>query len=57
MRAARVFCDAARTLGSIEAARVWLKSPNAQLEHEAPLELLDTDTGAWMVERELNAVR
>ena len=36
--------------GSIDKARVWLKSPNRALGGEVPLDLLDTEIGAHQVE-------
>ena len=49
-RVARVVSQAAETLGSLEKARVWLKSPNRALACQTPLELLDTEPGTRQVE-------
>lgn len=49
-RVARVVSEASETLGSLEKARVWLKSPNRALACETPLDLLDTEIGARQVE-------
>lgn len=37
-------------LGSLEKARLWLKTPNRALRCERPLDLLDTEIGARQVE-------
>jgi putative toxin-antitoxin system antitoxin component (TIGR02293 family) len=52
-RLARVVAQAARSLGSLEKARAWLKAPNRALAGEVPLGLLDTDIGARQVEEVL----
>lgn len=49
-RLARTFAQAVETLGSIERARGWLKSPDGALGGDVPLELLDTDIGSRQVE-------
>jgi putative toxin-antitoxin system antitoxin component (TIGR02293 family) len=52
-RVARAVSQAVEVLGSIEKARVWLKTPNRALGREIPLDLLDTEIGARQVEEEL----
>lgn len=49
-RVAWVASQAVEVLGSIEKARVWLKTPNRALGCERPLDLLDTEIGARQVE-------
>lgn len=49
-RVARVVSQAIEVLGSIDKARVWLKTPNRALGCEIPLTLLDTEIGARQVE-------
>jgi putative toxin-antitoxin system antitoxin component (TIGR02293 family) len=45
-RVARAASQAVEVLGSIDKARVWLKTPNRALGCERPLDLLDTEIGA-----------
>lgn len=52
-RVARAVSQAVEVLGSIEKARVWLKTPNRALDREIPLDLLDTEIGARQVEEVL----
>jgi putative toxin-antitoxin system antitoxin component (TIGR02293 family) len=52
-RVARSASQAVEVLGSIEKARVWLKTPNRALGREIPLDLLDTEIGARQVEEVL----
>jgi putative toxin-antitoxin system antitoxin component (TIGR02293 family) len=49
-RLAHVVAFAANVLGSDEKAAAWLRRPNRALEHERPIDLLDTDIGARQVE-------
>lgn len=49
-RVARVVSQAIEVLGSIDKARLWLKTPNRALGCEIPLTLLDTEIGARQVE-------
>lgn len=49
-RVAHVVSQAVEALGSLEKARVWLKTPNRTLACETPLDLLDTEIGARQVE-------
>ena len=52
-RVASTLFQAVEVLGSIDKARVWLKSPNRSLGSEMPLDLLDTEIGARQVEEVL----
>jgi putative toxin-antitoxin system antitoxin component (TIGR02293 family) len=52
-RVARAASQAVEVLGSIDKARVWLKTPNRALGCEMPLDLLDTEIGARQVEEVL----
>jgi putative toxin-antitoxin system antitoxin component (TIGR02293 family) len=52
-RVARTVSQAVEVLGSIDKARVWLKTPNRSLGCEMPLDLLDTDIGTREVEEVL----
>lgn len=52
-RLARAIAQAVEVLGTIEKARVWLKTPNRALGGEVPLNLLDTDIGSRQVEEVL----
>jgi putative toxin-antitoxin system antitoxin component (TIGR02293 family) len=52
-RVARAVSQAVEVLGSIEKARVWLKTPNRALGREIPLDLLDTEIGARQIEEVL----
>src|ERR1700679_2680107 len=56
VRLARVFAQATDTLGNPEKASSWLQTPNMVLEGQAPLELLDTDTGVRRVETVLGRI-
>jgi|688.fasta_scaffold44238_9 hypothetical protein len=49
----RVLSQAVEVLGSIDKARLWLKTPNRALGCEMPLDLLDTDIGTRQVEEVL----
>lgn len=49
VRLARVIERAEETFEDMDAARDWLKSPNAALASATPLSLLDTDIGAESV--------
>ena len=50
VRMARVYANAVDTIGDEEKAIEWLRTPNRALGGERPLDQLDTDTGARMVE-------
>lgn len=52
-RLARAVAQTIEVLGTIEKARVWLKTPNRALGGEVPLDLLDTDIGARQVDEVL----
>jgi putative toxin-antitoxin system antitoxin component (TIGR02293 family) len=47
---ARVFASAVELIGDEEKAIQWLGTPNRALGGERPLDQLDTDMGARMVE-------
>jgi len=50
VRMARVYANAVEMIGDEEKAIEWLGTPNRALGGERPLDQLDTDTGARMVE-------
>jgi len=50
VRMARVFANAVEMIGDRDTAISWLNTPNRALGGERPLDLLDTDVGARMVE-------
>ncbi|MDP2956164.1 MAG: DUF2384 domain-containing protein [Longimicrobiales bacterium] len=50
-RVVRVVARASEALGDETRAGHWLRAPNRALEGRSPLDLLDTDVGARMVER------
>jgi putative toxin-antitoxin system antitoxin component (TIGR02293 family) len=50
VRMARLYANAVETIGDEEKAIEWLRTPNRALGGEKPLDLLDTDLGAQMVE-------
>jgi putative toxin-antitoxin system antitoxin component (TIGR02293 family) len=50
VRMARVYATAVEMIGDREKATEWLTTPNRALGGERPLDQLDTDTGARMVE-------
>lgn len=51
VRLARLLAQAADVMGSLEAARRWLKEPQIALGDTAPLAYADTEPGAREVER------
>lgn len=55
-RLARIVERAIEILGSEEAARRWLKRPQAILEGAAPLALLGSEAGAQAVEQQLGRI-
>jgi putative toxin-antitoxin system antitoxin component (TIGR02293 family) len=55
-RIAGVFVLAHRIFADVEAAREWLLTPNAALQHELPLRLLRTGSGADVVESVLTRI-
>jgi putative toxin-antitoxin system antitoxin component (TIGR02293 family) len=56
VRMARVYANAVEMMGDREKAIGWLGTPNRALGGDRPLDLLDTDTGARMVEDVLGRV-
>ena len=50
VRMARVYANAVEMIGDEEKAVEWMSAPNRALGGERPLDQLDTDTGARMVE-------
>lgn len=50
VRMARVYANAVEMIGDEEKAIKWLSTPNRALGGKRPLDQLDTDTGARMVE-------
>jgi putative toxin-antitoxin system antitoxin component (TIGR02293 family) len=50
VRMARVYASAVEMIGDRDKATVWLGTPNRALGGDRPLDLLDTDLGARMVE-------
>ena len=55
-RLARIIALSKHYLGSEELAKRWLKRPNRALGGSRPLELLDTEPGARMVENVLGRI-
>ena len=56
VRLARVDTHAVEMLGEASTAAGWLNTPNRALGGEKPLDLLDTDVGARMVENVLGRI-
>ena len=56
VRLARVYANAVEMIGDEEKAIEWLNTPNRALGGEKPLDQLDTDTGARVVEDILGRV-
>jgi putative toxin-antitoxin system antitoxin component (TIGR02293 family) len=52
-RVASMLSQAVEVLGSIDKARLWLKTPNRALGCEMPLDRLDTEIGTCQVEEVL----
>ncbi len=50
VRMARVYANAVEMIGDEERAIEWLSAPNRALGGERPIDRLDTDTGARVVE-------
>jgi putative toxin-antitoxin system antitoxin component (TIGR02293 family) len=50
VRMARIYANAVEMIGDEDKAIEWLDTPNRALGGEKPLDHLDTDTGARMVE-------
>lgn len=55
-RIARAIEQASEVLGSLEKARLWLKTPNRALAGEIPLALLDTEIGSRQVDEVLQRI-
>ncbi len=56
IRVARVIAYAAEVFGTRDKASTWLTRPNRALQHEAPVDLLDTDIGTREVETILGRI-
>ena len=55
-RVVRVAERAEEALGDREKAARWLRKPNRALQHKRPIDLLESDLGARMVERALGRI-
>ncbi|MGI9139870.1 MAG: type II RES/Xre toxin-antitoxin system antitoxin [Gemmatimonadaceae bacterium] len=55
-RVIRAISFATETLGSAEKSHRWLRKPNKALGNRPPLDLLDTDGGARLVEQVLGRI-
>lgn len=55
-RLVRLAERAEEALGDRERAAHWLRQPNRALQHKRPLDLLESDLGARMVERALGRI-
>lgn len=55
-RVIRVALRAIEALGDTVKAAAWLRTPNRALRGEAPMSLLQTDSGARLVERTLGRI-
>ncbi|MDE2981088.1 MAG: MbcA/ParS/Xre antitoxin family protein [Gemmatimonadota bacterium] len=55
-RVTRVTTIAEEALGDASKARRWLRKPNRALRGERPLDLLDSDAGARVVEQVLGRI-
>jgi putative toxin-antitoxin system antitoxin component (TIGR02293 family) len=56
VRVARVYANAVEMIGDAEKAIEWLRTPNRALGGERPLDQLDTDVGAQMVDDVLGRI-
>jgi putative toxin-antitoxin system antitoxin component (TIGR02293 family) len=56
VRVARVYASAVEMIGDPEKAIEWLRTPNRALGGEKPLDQLDTDVGAQMVDDVLGRI-
>ena len=56
LRVVRAVVCAVEALGDTEKAGTWLRTPNTALRGATPIELLETDIGARMVERILGRI-
>jgi putative toxin-antitoxin system antitoxin component (TIGR02293 family) len=57
LRLQRVLENADRTFGDPEKARRWLRKPNRAMDLSVPIEMLETEHGARLVEEELGRIR
>jgi putative toxin-antitoxin system antitoxin component (TIGR02293 family) len=56
-RLQRIRDIAVEALGSIEKARIWLRTPSIALDNQPPLSLLDTEAGCIEVVNELRKIQ
>jgi putative toxin-antitoxin system antitoxin component (TIGR02293 family) len=49
--AARIQTEANRVFGSTEKASIWLSRPNGRLSGQSPLQVIDNECGATLVEQ------
>jgi putative toxin-antitoxin system antitoxin component (TIGR02293 family) len=56
VRLAQVYAQAEDTFQNAMRARAWLRRPSRALSDQVPLELLDTELGARLVEDELTRI-
>lgn len=56
LRLKSIVAEAERVFGDAEKAHRWLRKPCRALENAVPLELLETETGAKIVENELGLI-
>jgi putative toxin-antitoxin system antitoxin component (TIGR02293 family) len=56
VRLARVYAAAVEMIGNAEKASTWLRTPNRALGGDAPIDRLDTDLGAKVVENLLGRI-
>lgn len=55
-RAARVTAHAIRVFGAEQKALAWLRAPNDALKDKRPIDLLQSDAGAYAVEEILHRI-
>jgi putative toxin-antitoxin system antitoxin component (TIGR02293 family) len=55
-RVARIFAVALDTFQDRQKAAAWMRRPNRELQGAAPVELLDTDSGARVLEQTLERI-
>lgn len=56
LRLRRIVAEAERVFGNKDKAHLWLRDPCIALNKSVPLELLETETGAHVVENELGLI-
>jgi putative toxin-antitoxin system antitoxin component (TIGR02293 family) len=56
IRVARIVADALETFGSRDKALTWMRRASAALGGETPIDLLDTEEGARLVESLLGRI-